>query len=180
MQRGDVYFQTPQIGGASARETEILAFGLCNARLSKANDTRSRIEALHKTHQLWSLLVRDLATDDNRLPKFLKDELIGLGFWAMRYSIAATAEELPLQPLMDVNRNIADGLRAQVSAVSAPSYHPPQPKRTKAPCLPSRPALPLKTSNEKAPCRATSPRASPFPAGPPHPIRLPIPARARH
>jgi flagellar protein FlaF len=119
MQRGDVYFQSPQIGGASARDTEILAFGLCNARLGKAHDTKSRIEALHKTHQLWSLLVRDLAADDNRLPKFLKDELIGLGFWAMRYSIAATAEDLPLQPLIDVNRNIADGLRAQAQTAPA-------------------------------------------------------------
>ncbi len=33
MQRGDVYFQTPQVGGGSACETEILAFNLCNARL---------------------------------------------------------------------------------------------------------------------------------------------------
>jgi flagellar protein FlaF len=128
MQRGDVYFQSPQVGGASARDTEILAFGLCNARLGKAHDTKSRIEALHKTHQLWSLLVRDLAADDNQLPKFLKDELIGLGFWAMRYSIAATADDLPLQPLIDVNRNIADGLRAQVQ--SAPATSPAAPVTT--------------------------------------------------
>ena len=115
MQRGDVYFQAPDLGGASAREAEILAFGLCNARLSRATDSKSRIDALHKTHQLWSLLVRDLAGDTNQLPKPLKDELISLGFWAMRYSVAAAGQDLPLQPLIDVNQNIADGLRLQAA-----------------------------------------------------------------
>lgn len=127
MQRGDIYFQTPQIGGASARETEILAFGLCNARLGKAHDTKTRVEALHKTHQLWSLLVRDLSAQGNQLPQFIKDQLIGLGFWAMRYSIAATAEDLPLQPLMDVNRNIADGLRAQAQDAASHAAAPASP-----------------------------------------------------
>ncbi len=125
MQRGDIYFQTPELGGASARETEILAFGLCNARLTRATDSKSRIDALHKTHSLWSLLVRDLAGDSNQLPKQVKDELIGLGFWAMRYSVAAAGQDLSLQPLIDVNQNIADGLRLQ--AANQPQATPQAP-----------------------------------------------------
>jgi flagellar protein FlaF len=118
MQRRDFYGQTVQIGGASPQETEILAFGLCNARLSKAKDPRERIEALNKTHQLWSLLVRDLITVGNHLPEDIKAQLIDLGTWAMRYSILATIQDLPVQPLIDVNRNVADGLRAQVKATA--------------------------------------------------------------
>jgi flagellar biosynthesis activator protein FlaF len=113
MQRRGGYGQGDHLGGASPRETEILAFGLCNARLSKAVEPRERVEALFKTHQLWSLLVRDLASDGNKLPSPLKESLIGLGVWAMNYATAAIARDLPVEPLIEVNRNVADGLRAQ-------------------------------------------------------------------
>lgn len=115
MQRRDVYSQAVHIGGASPRETEILAFGLCNARLGKATDVLARIDALHKTHQLWSLLVRDLAGEGNQLPQPVKESLLSLGFWAMGYSVAAAGRDLPLLPLIEVNQNMIDGLRAQVT-----------------------------------------------------------------
>lgn len=116
MQRRDAYNQAVHIGGATPRETEMLAFGLCNARLSKATDPRSRIDALSKTHQLWSLMVRDLACEGNKMPETTKQDLIGIGFWAMGYSVAAACHPMPLQPLIDVNQNILEGLRLQTSA----------------------------------------------------------------
>ena len=122
MKRSPSYFRSPQIGGASPRDTEILAFRLCNERLEKAAAPRERIEALNKTHQLWSLLVKDLQSDGNRLPGALKEQLIGLGFWAMTYSTCAIAEDLPVQPLIDVHTNIIDGLRAQ--EVASPNIQP--------------------------------------------------------
>lgn len=115
------YFRTPQIGGATPRETEILAFGLCNRRLAEATTPRARIEALHKTHELWSLLVRDLESPGNALPAELKQQLVSLGFWAMRYSTLAIARELPVQPLIEVNMNLLEGLRAQASAARSPA-----------------------------------------------------------
>jgi flagellar protein FlaF len=122
MQRRDGYGQTVHLGGASPQETEILAFGLCNARLSKAKDKRERIEALNKTHQLWSLLVRDLASVGNNLPDHIKSQLIDLGFWAMQYSVSAAAHDMSVQPLIDVNRNVADGLRAQIQSAAAGAW----------------------------------------------------------
>ncbi len=113
MQRRGGYHQGDHLGGASPRETEILAFGLCNSRLSRAVEPRERVDALFKTHQLWSLLVRDLASDGNQLPKSLRDSLIGLGVWAMSYATAAISNDLPVDPLIEVNRNVADGLRMQ-------------------------------------------------------------------
>jgi flagellar protein FlaF len=113
MQRRETYSQSVHIGGASPRETEILAFGLCNARLAKVADPKTRIDALNKTHQLWSLLVRDLCSDGNSLPPPLRQDLIGLGFWAMRYCNIAILRDLPLEPLINVNQNILEGLRAQ-------------------------------------------------------------------
>jgi flagellar biosynthesis regulator FlaF len=114
----DIYSQKVHIGGASPRETEILAFGLCNARLKACSDAASRIDALNKTHQLWSLLVRDLAGNANSLPESLKKQLVDLGFWAMGYSVAAMGRDLPVQPLIEVNQNILEGLRLQQAAIS--------------------------------------------------------------
>ena len=113
MQRRETYSQSVHIGGASPRETEILAFGLCNARLSKIANSKMRIDALNKTHQLWSLLVRDLCSDGNKLLLPLRQDLIGLGFWAMRYCNIAILRDVPLEPLINVNQNILEGLRAQ-------------------------------------------------------------------
>jgi flagellar protein FlaF len=121
MQRHDAYTQTVHIGGASPRETEMLAFGLCNARLKSAADARSRIDALNKTHQLWSLLVRDLAGSANRFPSELKKQLVDIGFWAMGFSVSAMGCERSLQPLIEVNQNIIDGLKMQQKEQSTPS-----------------------------------------------------------
>ena len=114
MVRNASYFRTPQLGGATPRETEILAFGLCNDRLSRADTPRARVEALHKTHQLWSLLVKDLELPGNALPAKLKQQLLSLGIWAMIYSTRAIAENLQVRPLIDVNRDMIEGLRMQL------------------------------------------------------------------
>ena len=110
-----IYARASDLGGASPRETEIIAFGLCNARLSRAITLGERVAALHKTHELWSILFRDLSSDANQLPPHLRSDLIALAVWAMRYSVAAMSSDAALQPLIEVNRNVADGLRAQQS-----------------------------------------------------------------
>ena len=120
MQPKASYFRTPQIGAATPRETEILAFGLCNDRLTRAATTRERIEALGKTQQLWSLLVNDLGSEGNRLPDELKQNLLRLGFWAMDYTTRATLQNLPLEPLVALHRDMIEGLRAQQASPPLP------------------------------------------------------------
>lgn len=113
MKQLNVYAQAAHIASTSHVDAEILGFGLCNSRMENAKDAKSRIEALHKNHQFWSILVRDLAGVGNKLPADLKSQLIGLGLWSMRYSTLSIGQDLSLQPLIDVNNNIMDGLRAQ-------------------------------------------------------------------
>ncbi len=52
----------------------------------------------------------------NALPAELKNQLIGLGAWSMRYSTLALLQDLSLEPLIEVNRNIAEGLAMQNTA----------------------------------------------------------------
>jgi flagellar protein FlaF len=63
------------------------------------------------------VLIKDLALQGNKLPDGLKSNLIALGLWSMRYSTAAILQKLPVQPLIDVNRNIAGGIADQRAAV---------------------------------------------------------------
>jgi len=103
----------------SARETEQAAFASIIRSLEDADTHQKRVRSLGRNHDLWSTLLKDLALQGNQLPTPLKDELIGLGAWSMRYSTLALLKDLPLQPLIDVNRNIADGLAMQAPSSAA-------------------------------------------------------------
>jgi flagellar protein FlaF len=120
MKRQIAAYQATQRKTAPAQRTEIEFFMRVNAMLSSAQTKRERIEALFKNQRLWSALVRDLALPANALPEPLKNDLISLGVWAMRYSTEAMARELPLEPLISVNRHIIEGLEAQPAASLPP------------------------------------------------------------
>ncbi len=120
MYGASTYTRNTDLGGATPRETEAVAFGLCNARLSQASTPAERVAALHKTHLLWAILVRDLSNAGNRLPEPLRQQLLSIGVWAMSYSVAAMTNDASLQPLIEVNRNLADGLRTPIVAVRPP------------------------------------------------------------
>jgi len=107
-----------------ARQTEIAAFSRVNRELTTASTPAQRIRALGRNHDLWSLLLKDLGQSGNRLPKPLRDELIRLAVWSMRYSIHANLIDLPVEPLVIVNTNIIEGLKLQ--AANAASAAPPE------------------------------------------------------
>ena len=89
------------------------------------------------------------------MPEGIKTQLISLGLWSMRYSTLATLKDLPITPLLDVNRNIVSGLAAQVpTPTAAPRKRSPviKPRR-----LPSPPDAPLVR-------RAAAPQAVPVPS----------------
>ena len=60
--------------------------------------------------------MKDIALEANLLPTDIKSNLITLGAWSMRYSTLAILQDLPIQPLIDVNRNVADGIAQQLPA----------------------------------------------------------------
>ena len=89
-----------------------------NRGLQEAPPGLARIRALGHNHDLWSALVKDMAGANNRLPDGLKTELIQLGAWSMRYSTLAILNGLPVEPLIEVNRNIADGITQQKQPIA--------------------------------------------------------------
>ncbi len=82
-----------------------------------------RMEALYDNLRLWLILTADLAEEDNPFPNDLKARLISLGIWVERYTASAIKGDKPMQPLIDVNREIAAGL-SQVSAAKPAAQVP--------------------------------------------------------
>jgi flagellar protein FlaF len=97
---------------------------LVTADLASCAAGPSRVRALGRNHLLWSILVKDLALDENALASGLKSQLIELGLWSMRYSTLAMLKDLSLEPLIEVNRNILDGLQSQTLPAAR---HPARP-----------------------------------------------------
>ncbi len=95
------------------RETEIRAFAHVNALLAGASGRAARVAALHTNHKLWSVLLVDLASSGNRLPRELRGRLASLAIWAQRESLRLMDGDDPLDALLAVNRDMADGLAAQ-------------------------------------------------------------------
>jgi flagellar protein FlaF len=121
--------------GADPRETEIRVFAHVNALLAGAASVPARIAALHTNHKLWSVLLSDLAAPGNALPRELKGRLASLAIWAQRESLRLMDDAAaPLDALLQVNRDMAEGLAAQ-RAAAAPPPAPPAPADAFAPAV---------------------------------------------
>ena len=113
--RGLAQYATTNSVGASAQEEELLAFSIVTSHLANATSEDERIRALYRNQQLWSCVLNDVALSTNLLPQTLKDDITCVGLWAMRYSTLAIPQRLPVAPLIEINRNIMDGLRDQIA-----------------------------------------------------------------
>ncbi len=113
MHYGARQYQRAAATAMSPRGTEIAAFAAVNARLSEAATETDRIKALSRNHELWSTLLKDIALSSNALPEILKKDLMKLGVFSMHYSTVAMSQRLPVQPLVEINDSMIEGLRQQ-------------------------------------------------------------------
>jgi flagellar protein FlaF len=98
---------------------------MVNRDLADGVDGIARTRAIGRNHTLWSILVKDLAMADNHMPEGIKAGLIGLGLWSMHYSTHALLQDLPVDPLIEINDNVLQGLLVQPSAQQAKSLEAP-------------------------------------------------------
>jgi flagellar biosynthesis regulator FlaF len=112
MSYGVNQYRRSQGGAMSPRETEAAAFAYVNGLLAGADDTHARLRALGKNQQLWSLLIRDVGSSSNELPAVLKSDILKVGLFSTRVSIAAMGDNRPLQPLIQINEDMISALRS--------------------------------------------------------------------
>jgi flagellar biosynthesis activator protein FlaF len=75
-------------------------------------------EACFYNRKLWTIFQADLADPANQLPEAVKANLISLSIWVQKYT-GQVLKGAPVQPLIDVNRSIMDGLRPTAPAATA-------------------------------------------------------------
>lgn len=105
-------YQNVQQATEDPRQTEYRLFALITQKLLEAKDDTGpkRIAALNWNRRVWSSLKYDLAAPANRFPDALKANLISIALWVERYTSQAMRGEVEVQPLVDVNRSVMEGL----------------------------------------------------------------------
>jgi flagellar protein FlaF len=114
-------YKTAAERAESPRETEYRLFGevtraLMAAAAADTSDVKTRIAALDWNRRLWSALAADCSSDGNALPSGVRAQIITLSLWVNRHTSAVMRNQESFQPLIDVNRSIMQGLRAQPEA----------------------------------------------------------------
>lgn len=98
----------------SPRELEYRAFGQVTAALVRARETRAELGelagALDANRRLWNVMSADCSMPENKLPLELRASIISLALWVAKYSSQVLREGVELDPLIDVNRSMMEGL----------------------------------------------------------------------
>ncbi len=69
------------------------------------------MEAVDWNRKMWRTLAADCLDDRNQLPQQLRDNIVSLSLFVTRYSRDVTRNGAPLDPLIDINRTIMQGLQ---------------------------------------------------------------------
>jgi flagellar protein FlaF len=97
------------------KQTEYRLFGLVTRALMEAaeieeTDFTRRMKALHWNRRLWTTIAGDCANPDNVLSPEVRASIISLSLWVDRHTSAVMQRTEQIQPLIDVNRAIMQGL----------------------------------------------------------------------
>ncbi len=107
------YQQTQRIT-EDPRETEYRLFGQVTGALIEAQKNNARggplVEAIDWNKRLWRTLAADCLDDRNRLSREVRAKIVSLSLWVAKYSKEVTRQGAPLDPLIEVNRTIMQGL----------------------------------------------------------------------
>jgi flagellar biosynthesis activator protein FlaF len=97
------------------RTTEYRLFGQVTGALISAQRSGSNggplAEALDWNRKLWRVLAADCLNDHNQLPQEIRANIVSLSLWVTKYSKDVTRKGAPLDPLIDINRSIMQGLQ---------------------------------------------------------------------
>jgi len=111
-------YQQAAARAENPRDAEYRLFGQVTRALLQAaevppEDVRGRIDALDWNRRLWSALASDCADPQNVLPEALRAQIISLSLWVSRHTSAVIRREEDIDPLIDINRIMMQGLSGQ-------------------------------------------------------------------
>lgn len=108
-------YQRAATRSENPRETEYRVFATVTANLVKAREAgRADIgvlaQAIHDNRRLWSLFALDCAQPDNALAEATRAQIISLALFVERQCSAVLREGADIDPLIDINRTMMEGL----------------------------------------------------------------------
>ena len=114
-------YQKAQRHAESPRDAEYRLFGQVTHALIEADkaartDFKTLIDALDWNRRLWSTLAVDCSSSANQLPPNVRAQIISLSLWVSRFSSEVVKSRGSLEPLIDVNRAIMQGLAQRPAA----------------------------------------------------------------
>lgn len=109
-------YQRVQQLAETPRRTEQRLFLEINGALEQAWTSGRRGAALmpelHRNRELWSTLSADCAAPGNALPDALRASIVSLALWVQRFTSEVAAGREAVDPLLEVNRAVLEGLAA--------------------------------------------------------------------
>ena len=113
-------YQKVQSTTETPRDTEHRIFARVTGMLMDARDSGARdvklIDAIDKNRRLWSMLAADCSSDANGLPEQTRAQIISLSIWVTKYSGSVTRDKQSIEPLIDINKTIMEGLALREAA----------------------------------------------------------------
>jgi flagellar protein FlaF len=108
------YQQTQRIT-EDPRATEYRLFGQVTGALITAQRAGTTggplVEAVDWNRKVWRTLAAECLDERNQLPQELRANIVSLSLWVTKYSKEVTRQGAPLDPLIDINRTIMQGLQ---------------------------------------------------------------------
>jgi flagellar protein FlaF len=107
-------YKSTQVATEDPRVTEYRLFGQVTGALLDAQKVGAvgtpLVEAVDWNRRLWRTLAADCMDDRNTLSQDVRAKIISLSLWVSKYSRQVTREKAPIEPLIEINRNIMQGL----------------------------------------------------------------------
>lgn len=111
-----------------SRSIEFRLFGEITAELLKARDHPQQFDlktnAVLRNRKLWAALREDLVDPANALPKAVRANLISLSMWVEKETFAVLDKRSDLEALIEVNKQIMEGLQARAQTQPVPATPP--------------------------------------------------------
>lgn len=96
-----------------------VTLALMDAAKVDPTDHHQRVDALDWNRRVWTALSEDCASPGNRLPASLRASIISLSLWVGRHTSAVIRRQDEIEPLIEVNRLIMQGLSPNPAAAAA-------------------------------------------------------------
>jgi len=109
-------YQDVQRAVEDPRATEYRLIGQVTGALLDAKSKNAKgtplVEAVDWNRRMWRALAADCMDDRNKLTQDVRAKIISLSLWVAKYSRNVTRNKASLDPLIEINRNIMQGLQA--------------------------------------------------------------------